>query len=319
MTRQPANVHLIPLPLPDGRTVNVSLVMGCPLTLVDTGLRTDESIVALESALDALGTRLSDVEQVVITHAHNDHFGAAAAIVRRSGARLVGSGGATMAGFPETFRANAEFRRGLFAESGAIDLAGDAWSGREGALRRSSDAVTLLHDLADGDDLAMGGDRWQVIGTPGHAGTAISLFEPRQQFLITGDILLGNGASNVTLYETPRPGRWALDIDRSLERLQAFGAVQAFPGHGPPIRDATRVIGERRARIARRLDQFAEFLAVAPESASAVARKAYPPAIAGHAVGIAQAIGYCEALCALGRAEWNLHDGLSTYRSTGPA
>src|SRR5205823_3406322 len=84
------SVHLIELPLGASRTVNAVLVEGDPLTLVDTGVRTPESLAALERALAARGRRIEELDQIVITHPHHDHFGAAAALAERSGAVVVG-------------------------------------------------------------------------------------------------------------------------------------------------------------------------------------------------------------------------------------
>ena len=60
-----SNLHqlVIPTPFPVG-PVNVYLARGAaePLTLIDTGPRTDEARTALEQSLAALGYALSDVE-----------------------------------------------------------------------------------------------------------------------------------------------------------------------------------------------------------------------------------------------------------------
>src|SRR5438093_2891631 len=98
-------VHLIELPLGPRRTVNAVLVEGDPLTLVDTGVNSPESLAALESALAARGRRIADLEQIVVTHAHPDHFGAAAELVRRSGARVLADNAETLAAYPGSFEA----------------------------------------------------------------------------------------------------------------------------------------------------------------------------------------------------------------------
>ena len=76
----------IPLPLPHIRSVNAWLLRGDPLTLVDTGPRSDEALAALESGLRRRGRELEDIELVLVTHHHLDHAGLTATIARRSGA-----------------------------------------------------------------------------------------------------------------------------------------------------------------------------------------------------------------------------------------
>src|SRR5207237_8516448 len=66
----------------DSRTVNSFLLLGPPLTLVDAGMPFPESLRALEVGLETHGVRLADVEQLVSTHAHPDHYGGASAILR---------------------------------------------------------------------------------------------------------------------------------------------------------------------------------------------------------------------------------------------
>ena len=81
-------IHLIELPLEAGPDkTQVYLVEGDPLTLIDTGVGTERSRVALESACDRLGYALADIERIVLTHAHSDHFGLTASI-RAAGGSL---------------------------------------------------------------------------------------------------------------------------------------------------------------------------------------------------------------------------------------
>ena len=77
----------IPVPLPHIRSVNTWLLRGDPLTLVDTGPHADDALAALEAGLRRAGTRVEDVELVLLTHHHLDHTGLAATIAARSGAR----------------------------------------------------------------------------------------------------------------------------------------------------------------------------------------------------------------------------------------
>jgi len=53
-------------------------------TLVDTGMNSPESIAALEAALEEVGIRIEDLDALIATHHHIDHFGASGEIRRRS-------------------------------------------------------------------------------------------------------------------------------------------------------------------------------------------------------------------------------------------
>lgn len=67
--------------------VQIYVVLGDPLTLIDTGVKSPASRAALEAAFDALGHGLEEVERVILTHHHGDHLGQAQSL-RGAGAEL---------------------------------------------------------------------------------------------------------------------------------------------------------------------------------------------------------------------------------------
>ena len=65
---------ILPTPFPVG-DVNVYVVKGDVLTLVDTGVQSKESKEALSYQLGQLGLKIKDIEQIILTHHHPDHAG----------------------------------------------------------------------------------------------------------------------------------------------------------------------------------------------------------------------------------------------------
>ena len=90
LTEVTDNIWLIRLPLPWSlKSVNVYLLKRDDgYTLIDAGLKTDASLKSLERALCQLNLEWGAVREIVISHMHPDHVGAAAEIRRRSGARV---------------------------------------------------------------------------------------------------------------------------------------------------------------------------------------------------------------------------------------
>src|SRR6202007_2794974 len=84
-----AGIHrlAIPTPFQVGR-VNAYLIEDEPLTLVDSGPNSAKAVNELEQALAALGYAVEDLELLVISHQHMDHFGLASILARRSGAEV---------------------------------------------------------------------------------------------------------------------------------------------------------------------------------------------------------------------------------------
>ena len=81
----PAGIHRIalPTPFPIGR-VNIYLLEGDPLTLVDTGVNTGTSLDILEQVLTGLGYAIEDIGLLLLTHEHADHTGLSTVIARRA-------------------------------------------------------------------------------------------------------------------------------------------------------------------------------------------------------------------------------------------
>lgn len=248
----PDYLHTIslPTPFPVG-PVNVYLAEGEPLTLVDTGPRYDPAREALETALTGRGYCVADLRRIVLTHAHPDHYGLAAELRRASGAEVM------------THAANLPW---LAQDAGAHSLAfyGEVmrWAGVPvealmGLARmhrgtdRYAEPVPPDRTLADGDVLQLGGEDWQVLHTPGHAGGLLCLYQPRRHLLISSDHLLRDISSN-PLVEPPAPGetelpRRLVEYMQQLRRVAELDVALALPGHGPPITDHRALIHERLA------------------------------------------------------------------------
>src|SRR5580692_5814966 len=84
-----AGIHRLAIPTPFmvGR-VNAYLIEDSPLTLVDSGPNSGKALDELEQALAAHGHTIEEIELLVITHQHIDHFGLASILARRSGAEV---------------------------------------------------------------------------------------------------------------------------------------------------------------------------------------------------------------------------------------
>lgn len=91
---QAARIHPIKIPFeipiaPDRRVprfVYVYLIEGARLVLIDTGVAGAETVI--EARIRELGRTVSDLEVILLTHAHPDHIGAgrgAAGTERRAG------------------------------------------------------------------------------------------------------------------------------------------------------------------------------------------------------------------------------------------
>ncbi len=192
------------------------------VTLVDCGMK--KAPPKIVAGLAAIGKTPGDVQKIVLTHAHNDHAGGAAEMVRRSGldgvavhsddARYVESG--QSAPLDTTLLSGRVFSR--------VNYGG-------------FEPVPVSHELTDGELIDVAGGL-TVFHTPGHSPGHISLRHERTNLLITGDAIW-NMASRLT---------WPVPTFCSSHKLNHKSAhvlgeleydVVAFT-HGPHINSGAR-------------------------------------------------------------------------------
>jgi glyoxylase-like metal-dependent hydrolase (beta-lactamase superfamily II) len=224
--------------------VNFYLLLdGDSITLVDTGFPSYAGMV--DQALASLGRRPSDIEAILLTHAHADHCGAAAPIVESSGAVVyVHSDDVAMATGQESQQIGPIARR--------------AW--------RPFLAKYMLHALRSGatgvkpcgpvrviraDEVLDVPGRPRVIHTPGHsAGSCAYIVEDRAVLFCgdafsTIDALTGRAMPAVGPHGLNRDDRSTLT---SLDRLEGLPADIMLPGHGAAVHgDLDGAIAQARA------------------------------------------------------------------------
>jgi glyoxylase-like metal-dependent hydrolase (beta-lactamase superfamily II) len=298
-----------------GRTVNSYLLSGPPVTLVDAGVPSAESLRTLRAGLAEGGVRLAEIELLVITHTHPDHFGGAPAIVRAvaaEGGRVrvaAHPGAATILGDVTSWWARTrEHNLRVLEVAGAPDamLAPSDWQ-RAARSVLGDGSLDLEVDVSLGDGAPLDGarGRWVTLYTPGHASTQVCLYDPAGQDLLSSDHLLPDVSTNMVL-EPPAPGRATeppiLSYLASLRRLARLEVGRVWPGHGEPFGDSWAVIAGRIERCEQRLDQVSALVGDGKDTAWAVTEVLYAGTAAeGTPRAVFQVVAYLDALVAQGR------------------
>jgi glyoxylase-like metal-dependent hydrolase (beta-lactamase superfamily II) len=244
----------LPLPWPGVPHCNAwAIAAGPGIVLVDTGMHEPGSLAQLERALYQVNLRLEQVRQIVITHAHSDHWGQAAPIRERSGAPLWMHPRHEHATSSASDPAAALARRLEVArQSGVCDdvlrrYAERAKDFRSGIAR----VIEPDHELIPGVVIDTDLGPWTVHDTPGHAPSHVCLFQAQRRLLISGDHLLGRISIYYDYGWTPDP---AGEFLSSLDLVDRLDARLALSGHGRPFVDVHGHVEGNRTLVHERLE-----------------------------------------------------------------
>lgn len=232
-------VHRISVPTPfKVGPVNVYLIEEDPLTLIDTGPFTQESIKALREGLARLGYGFNAIKRVIISHAHADHFGMARVIVEESGAiPYVHEWDAHAVCCSED---DVPFR-GLLAAAGvpreAIEKL-EVGGSRFREFERRLDAIEILNDE---DEIQFERESLIVVHTPGHTPGSICLLRKSNRLVFSADTILKNITPNPVLNPDPlNPKKRFQSLGEylvSLARIRSLAPTLLKGGHGDDIQD----------------------------------------------------------------------------------
>ena len=240
MTEVTPGIYQLRLPLPPGSSVkyvNDYLVQGDnEYLLVDTGWNTEEAFEALKGQLAEIGVSFSDITQIVVTHIHPDHYGLAGRLKQLSRAKialhylegnLIGSRYVNMGELLQQIEHWLHINGVAANELPELQTAS---LGMEKFVAPASPDVILR----GGETVAIGSLNFQVIWTPGHSPGHISLYEPTQKILVSGDHILPTITPNIGLH--PQSSRNPLaDYLNSLNALKRLDVVLILPGHEKPF------------------------------------------------------------------------------------
>ncbi len=187
----------------------------------------------LEGALHKLGYRPEDVRQVLLTHIHLDHAGAAWAFAKKGAVIHVHPVGAPHLAHPDKLLHSA---RRIYQ-----DQMDTLWGQMEPI------AESQLHTPADGEEIEIGGVVFRALYTPGHATHHIAWQVGADVF--TGDVGGVRIPGGVVMPPCPPPDIHIEHWLESIARIKQAGAERLWLTHFGPVDEPVPHLDALAARL----------------------------------------------------------------------
>jgi glyoxylase-like metal-dependent hydrolase (beta-lactamase superfamily II) len=306
--------------------VNAYLIEDSPLTLVDSGPNSAKALDELEQALAQRGHTIEDIELLVITHQHIDHFGLASILARRSGAEVAALEGLApfLAGYGQQAEQDDMFAQRLMLRHGIPSEIVTALRAVSAGFRAWGSAVQVTHPLADGSELKLRDRTLRVLHRPGHSPSDTIFLDQSRKILLAADHLIAHISSNPLLarplqsdadYDGPRP-QALLTYMASLEKTRELELELVLPGHGRPITDHVTLIDERFRLHRRRAEKIYRLISEQPRSAHEIAQEMWGNVAVTQAyLTLSEVLGHVDLLLRDGSVVEEEHDGVVRFRA----
>lgn len=280
------DIYQIRLPIPGKNPgpVNVYLLTKSPITLIDTGM--PRTIDILEQSLSPLNIKFSDIEQLVITHGHIDHVGAAYLIrkrakkdipilVHKEDSKLIESRFELpmnsvytffkLMGLPVKYRIILVIVFYLFS------------------LSKKTCSVNKI--LEDGDKIIIGNYTGTIISTPGHTKGSICIYLEKEGILFSGDHIISHITPNAFVMlesnlELPDRSSQS-EFYQSVIKIENINPKMVFSGHGKDITDLFKITNMYKEKFTERQQKIVSILNKNQLNVFQIATHLFPEEITG--------------------------------------
>lgn len=316
------DIHQISVPTPFSvGDVNCYLVDAGPVTVIDPGPKTEDAYRALVAGLQSEGYQPEDVDRILVTHPHTDHFGLASRLKRASGATVMAHAhaAAELADPLEKFRREKEFFVPFLISVGVPEgSARVATQLPKPYVEYFEESVTVDRELRDGDTIEAGLDL-SVVHTPGHAIGCVCFHAPARGVLFSGDHVLQEITPNPVLTvkrtELARTRNLPTYL-QSLERILDIDAEIGYGGHRERIPALHERVRETINHHENRRDYIERLLGEDSRTVYEITREMFPELpITEMFLGISEVIGHLDLLEDDARVEHFERDGIVYYET----
>ena len=323
-------IFRIPVPIPflnAGGPVNAYIIEEeNGFLLFDPGLGTTRCQAALAEGVIRTGHHFNQVNRIILSHGHIDHFGAAAWVQEQAGRTIPISIHDADAGkvldsrteWPVLLRNNAGYFSKLGVPLQALDeMVADI--GTDAAMGRR---LAEVQPLLDGDKIRCKHVTLEVHHMPGHTPGVCCLYERNHRLLFSADHILEHVSPNplieLGLNGEPSPFKPLVSYFESLDRVRALDIDLVLPGHGTPFGGFIEVIESLCAFYERRQAKLLSALKRGPRTVYEVTTELFPPTSTFELfLMVSEALGNLEFLEHRGRVKREIQSDFIRFRFAG--
>jgi glyoxylase-like metal-dependent hydrolase (beta-lactamase superfamily II) len=200
--------------------------------IVDAGWDTDDAYQTLSAGLQQAGFAMADVQGVLVTHIHPDHYGLAGRVREASGA-WIGLHPADAALIKFRYTEPEALIKGMGSQLRLLGAPED----ERATLESASMAVRPFVWAVEPDILIEDGDKPEVPGwdihaiwTPGHSPGHLCFWDNGNRLMLSGDHVLPRITPNVSLHPQSGDDPLGQFLD-SLDKVGRYDAVEVLPAH----------------------------------------------------------------------------------------
>lgn len=293
------NIVKIPLPTPfPVGPVNTFLIKGDALTLVDTGLNTDETYAELSRQLKEHSLTVQDLEVIIVTHGHRDHMGLLGRLLQESNAKAYGHPMVNKLGIHNDNDAvkRKDFFIGILKEFGVPEDVVEQANSLYDRFRHFSEPYQLDY-FFEHDGHSLGFDTYFV---PGHSPSDTLFVDEKRGFTICADHILTNTNPNPLLRrpegDQPR-AKSLVEYQASLRESRERNLGVCLPGHGDIFDDHVGVIDRLLDKHERRSKMVLKHVREGHTTPYSISKLLFPSLPAPHMhLGLSVSVGHLEVL-----------------------
>ncbi len=313
---------VMPTPFPQAGDVYSFLIRReDKFILFDAGLKTEEAKEAFFHFIKKYNIDLWQIEKIILSHGHIDHYGLASFISEKSGAKI-------FIHEKDRLKVHKDYLK-IYDEGAAVYHEFFVKNGMPEKLSRAlievgknfnffADQLEDIDTVDEGDIIEYDGGRFRVIHLPGHTPGCIGLHDEERGIMLGGDTLLAKISPNpiIELGEKGEEERFKSlpTYFSSLKRIESLSLKMVIPAHGECITEPSRTIATLRKFYSLRQRKILHVLENGPLTPFELAVTLFPERKNEIFLIFSEVIGNLDMLEEEGRVEKEERNGKIYYR-----